>query len=66
MTKIEDIEKAVTALAPKDLARFRVWFAEFDAERFDQQIERDAGLGKLDGLAEEALQDLKSGKTRDL
>ena len=42
MTTIEDIEKAVADLPPDQLRRFRDWFAEFEADRFDQQIERDA------------------------
>ena len=66
MTKIEDIENAVSALAPEDLARFRAWFEAFDAEKFDRRVERDAHAGKLDRLAEEALADLKAGRTRDL
>jgi hypothetical protein len=66
MTKVEDIEKAISALAPKELAKFRAWFEAFDAKRFDQRIERDARAGKLDRLAEEALADLKAGRVRDL
>ena len=54
MTKIEDIEKAVERLSPEELARFRVWFEEFDARLFDAKIERDAKAGKLDKLIAEA------------
>ncbi len=66
MTKVEDLEKAVKALPPKDLKRFRVWFESFEAERFDARIEADAQSGKLDGLAAAALADLRSGRVRDL
>jgi hypothetical protein len=66
MTKLEDIERAVSALAPGELARFRAWFEAFDAERFDQRIERDAREGNLDRLADAALADLKAGRVRDL
>ena len=55
MTTTEDIEKAVEPLAPRELARFRVWFEAFDAAQFDAAIERDARAGKLDTLADEAL-----------
>jgi hypothetical protein len=51
----EDIEKAVEQLAPQELARFRAWFEAFDAQQFDAAIERDAQVGKLDALADEAL-----------
>ena len=66
MTRIEEIEKAISALSPKDLEQFRAWFEAFDAERFDQRIERDAREGNLDRLADEALAELKSGHARDL
>ncbi|CAN5198799.1 hypothetical protein BH10PSE9_BH10PSE9_22380 [soil metagenome] len=66
MSKVEDIEKQVSALPPKDLAEFRAWFEAFDAELFDRRIERDARSGRLDRLAENALADLKAGRARDL
>jgi hypothetical protein len=66
MSKIEDIEKAVAELPPNELDEFRAWFAEFDAARFDEKIQRDAKSGKLDQLAEEALRDFRAGRTRPL
>jgi len=66
MTKLEDIEKAISKLAPTELARFREWFDQFDAALFDERIERDAAGGKLDKLAEQALKDLRNGRTREL
>lgn len=39
---VEDVEKAVSRLPPEELARFRAWFEEFDAARFDDKIARDA------------------------
>jgi len=66
MTKIEDIEKAVSALAPDEFAQFRTWFEELDAKRFDEKIERDAKSGKLDRLVEQALADYRRGQSREL
>ena len=66
MTKLEDLEKAVAALAPRELERFRDWFEEFQAARFDQKIERDAASGKLDRLAEAAVDDFRKGRAREL
>ena len=63
---IEDLEKAVAKLPPSDLARFRAWFEEFDAARFDQKIERDAMSGKLDRLADQAIDDHRKGRAREL
>jgi hypothetical protein len=66
MSTITEIERAVQQLAPEELAKFREWFTEFDAARWDEQIERDVAAGRLDGLAEEALSDLRSGRVKDL
>jgi hypothetical protein len=66
MTTLEDIEKAVTELPADQLAKFRGWFEEFEAARFDQRIEQDAKAGRLDKLAEQALADFRAGRTREL
>ena len=66
MITVEDIEKAVAELPPKELAAFRAWFEAFDAARFDEKIERDAASGRLDRLAEEAVADYRAGRARDL
>jgi hypothetical protein len=63
MTTVEDIEKAV---AKKQLAKFRAWFDEFQAQSFDAQIERDAKAGKLDKLADEALRAHREARSREL
>lgn len=54
------------SLPPEELARFPVWFVDFDARVWDGQIESDSKSVKLDGLINEALADYKSGKARDL
>jgi hypothetical protein len=66
MTTVEDIEQAVSKLTPEQLARFRAWFEEFEARRFDEKIERDAKSGKLDRLAEEAVRAYRKGLAREL
>ena len=58
MSTVKDIEEAVLTLSTTELAAFREWFAEFDAEAWDRQIERDAAAGRLDALADEAIADL--------
>ena len=66
MSTVQEIERAVMGLPAERLAEFRAWFAEFDAGQWDAQIERDAALGKLDSLADQAVADLKAGRCRDL
>ncbi len=66
MPTLEDIERAVSEPPQEQLARFRAWFEEFEATRFDQRIERDAKAGRLDLLAEQALSDFRVGCIREL
>lgn len=66
MTKLEEIEKAITVLSEEDLAKLREWFAVLDAQHFDEKIERDALSGKLDALAKDALTEHARGLSRKL
>jgi hypothetical protein len=66
MSSVREIEDAVRRLPTADLAAFRAWFAEFDAEVWDRQFEADVAAGRLDVLAEEALKDLRDGRCTDL
>jgi len=66
MAQVEEIEKAVKNLPASELRRFRRWFASFDAEAWDAQIEADAAAGKLDALASAAIQDYENGNAKEL
>ena len=66
MTTVEDIEKAIAALVPREFDRLRAWFEEYQAGRFDEKIERDAAAGELDRLADAALDDHRKGRSREL
>jgi hypothetical protein len=61
-----EIKDAIKQLPPGELAKLRQWFAEFDAEQWDHQLEQDVAAGRLDPLAEEALRDLNEGRCTDL
>lgn len=63
---IQEIERAVSGLSAEELSRFREWFFEFDAAAWDRQFTEDAESGRLDALADEALAELRSGRTRPL
>ncbi len=65
MTTVADITGAVKRLQKKDLARFRKWFAEYDAAVWDRQLEADAA-GKLAALVREAQRDHRAGRTKAL
>jgi hypothetical protein len=66
MSNLQEIESAVSQLTKEELAAFRVWFAEFDAEIWDRQFEEDVAAGRLDGLAKQTLQHLREGRCTDL
>ena len=66
MSTIQEIEDAIRHLPDDDLAALRAWFAEFDAAAWDRQFERDVVEGRLDALADEALQDAREGRCTDL
>jgi hypothetical protein len=59
MSTVQEIEAAISKLSETDFAELRGWIWERD-------IERDAVSGKLDYVAEEALQEHRTGKTRRL
>ena len=60
---ITEIEQAIIELSPEELARFRAWFDEYDAEVWDKQIEADAKSGCLDKLNSEANEELKGRRS---
>ncbi len=62
MTILQEIEIAVQKLPREKLAQFRRWFEEFDAQQWDAQLEKNVEAGKLDALADEAIEDLKKGR----
>ncbi|CDZ34541.1 Hypothetical protein NGAL_HAMBI1145_23870 [Neorhizobium galegae bv. officinalis] len=66
MSKLKQIEKAVAHLGRKEFEAFSLWFEEFQAERWERQIENDDAEGKFDRLAEETLTEFRAGKTRPL
>jgi hypothetical protein len=66
VSKVENIEQEVQNLTPSELAVFRRWFLEFDAQVWDRQIDEDGRGGKLEALAEEALEAHRSSKSKEL
>ncbi len=66
MEKVEKIAREVQELSARELAKFREWFAVFDAEAWDRQVEADVRAGKLDALADRALRDHAAGKSTKL
>ncbi len=66
MSTIQEIEQAVSKLSREELSSFRAWFAGFDAEAWDRQLEEDVRAGRLDALADEAVRELREGRCKEL
>jgi len=66
MSTLEKGEDAVRSLPPQELYAFHDWFAQFDAETWSRQLERDVAAGHLDRVADEALEELRQGRCTEL
>ncbi|HYY94646.1 MAG TPA: hypothetical protein VE713_09020 [Pyrinomonadaceae bacterium] len=63
---IKEIESAIARLPPSELAELAEWFAEFQAQAWDERLERDVKAGRLDSLLKEAEQDFEHGRCEPL
>ena len=66
MNTVKEIEKAIAMLPQYDFKILREWLDEFEAKKWDEQFENDVKAGKLDKLAEEAVQDYHAKKCKKI
>ena len=66
MTTVDEIKTAITQLSDEALQELRAWYEQFDAERWDSQIADDIAAGRLDALADEAIQAFHKGEATEL
>ncbi len=66
MTTIKELKKAISLLTPEKRSEFRTWYEKFDAEQWDGQFTKDVKDGKLDGIANEAIEDYNTGNYKEL
>ena len=66
MSKVAEIKERVRMLTLEERQAFRRWFAEFDAEAWDEEFASDAVSGKLDEAADHALREHASGQSTKL
>ena len=66
MGKLEHLQELIAALSPEEFARFREWYLAFETDAWDAQMQADAGAGRLDDIAAEALEAHRHGRTRSL
>ncbi len=66
MFDLAEILAAIENLPEKDFVQLRKWFWEKDWQKWDKQIDADSGLGKLDFLVKEALDEKNKGQLEEL
>ena len=66
MSRVENIENQIKELSRDELTALREWFANFDGDAWDRQMEADIKAGSLDTLAERALRDHEAGQSTTL
>lgn len=66
MTKVKEIEEAISKLPKSDISELVKWLDNFIADEWDQEFEDDVKAGKLDQIAEKAIADYQAGKCKEL
>jgi hypothetical protein len=63
---VEELESAITKLPPAEFSRLAAWFAEYEAERWDRQIEDDQRSGRLDAVIQRVRDDIAAGRSKPM
>ena len=66
MSTVAEIENALRGLPLQDARVVADWLQEYLEDQWDRQIARDAELGKLDKLKDQAMTHYKAGRTKPL
>ena len=66
MSTVQEIETAIQKLKPQEIHKVADWLQELREGLWDKQIDADAKAGRLDKLAEKALEDYRAGRTKPL
>ena len=66
MVSVEEIKSIIEKLPEQEFIEIRNWILEKDWEKWDKKIEEDSQKGLLDFIIEEALEEKREGKLKDL
>jgi len=66
MPTITEIKKFIKNLSDEEFNSFADWFQKLDEERWDRELEKDIAEGRLDDIAQEALNEYNSKKCTEL
>jgi hypothetical protein len=65
MSRVEEIERAILGLDDTEFAQIAQRVHDIEQERWDRQLDRDAGAGRLDFLVQEARSERRQGLLKD-
>jgi len=65
MDRVEEIEAAIQGLPREEYQRLVQWFRVREQTQYDEQMDRDSSVGKLDFMFEEAERESAQGLLRE-
>jgi hypothetical protein len=66
MSSVVEIEEALQKLPVQEARKIADWLQNYLNDKWDKQIDENISAGKLDYLADKALQDYHSGQVKPL
>jgi hypothetical protein len=66
MSRVEELESQIKTLSSTEFRELRAWLAEHDAQIWDRQFHADVHAGRLDAIADRALNDFAENRSTDL
>jgi hypothetical protein len=66
LNTVQQIERAIAALTPQQLAELYEWLDQYDPQPIDACIQNDLAAGRLDNAIARALDDEKNGRVQPL
>jgi hypothetical protein len=66
MSRVEELESQIKTLSPSEFQELRAWLAEHDADIWDRQFHADVHAGRLDAIADRALNDFAENRSTNL
>jgi len=66
MSTVVEIESALQKIPVDDARKVADWLQQYLDEKWDRQIDDDIAAGKLNELADQALEDYRAGRVKPL
>jgi hypothetical protein len=66
MNTVQEIERAIQALKPRELEELYSWLDQYCPQPIDDRIQSDLAAGRLDEAINRALDDEKNGRVQPL